>query len=271
MKRINILFTTLIIATLGVFTSCEDESYLAPQISFTNGVTEAELDPGVSSYTITGTITAEAGLDEVKLFAVDDFGETQIGDAIVSFNAGSPVTEGADGVYDFVFDIENIEGDITVEVQATDTENQTTSRNFEIMADASVMLTDPIDDTWSREGGDAGTGVDMFGLQWVNNLKADVNAVIAKEDAEKFVQLNESDWNDIQTYDELVAAVDNADDMSDYRGVSAEVDATYNDVLATKYNGEYYLILVQSADVTVDDVTGTTVVIDIDYKTAPEE
>lgn len=270
MKRINILFTTLIIATLGVFTSCEDESYLAPQISFTNGVTEAELDPGVSSYTITGTITAEAGLDEVKLFAVDDFGETQIGDAIVSFNAGSPVTEGADGVYDFVFDIENIEGDITVEVQATDTENQTTSRNFEIMADASVMLTDPIDHTWRSAGANPATGLDMFGLKWEVNIEKAFFVKIEEGDADKFVRLGDSDWDNIQTYDELVAAVDEADAIQSYEDVSAGQDGTYNDVLATKYNDEYYLILVESADVSVDN-TGTTVVIDIDYKTAPEE
>ncbi len=270
MKRINILFTALIIGTMGIFTSCEDESSLAPQISFTNGVTEATLDPGVSSYTITGTITAEAGLDEVKLFAVDDIGETQIGDAIVSFNAGSPVTEGADGVYDFVFDIQDITGDITIEVEATDNDNQTTSRNFEIMADASVMLTAAIDHTWRSEGANPATGLDMFGLKWEINIEKAFFVKIEIDDAEKFVRLNESDWDDIQTYDELVAAVDEADAIQSYEDVSAGQDGTYNDVLATEYNGEYYLILVESADVSVDN-TGTTVVIDIDYKTALTE
>lgn len=108
---------------------------MAPVITFTNGVNSVDLEAGDTDHTITGSIEAEAGLDEVKIFQVTDAGETQLGSAITEFKAGSAVVEGADGItYNFSFDILGITDDIIVKVQATDKDNQTASRNFNITA-----------------------------------------------------------------------------------------------------------------------------------------
>ena len=139
MKRVSILFTAMILVAAGIFTSCEEEANMAPIITFTNGISSVDLEAGDTEHTITGTIEAEAGLDEVKIFQVTDAGETQLGSAITDFKAGSAVVEGADGItYNFSFDILGITDDIVVKVEATDKDNQTASKNFTITAGGAV-------------------------------------------------------------------------------------------------------------------------------------
>lgn len=139
MKRVSILFTAMILVAAGIFTSCEEEANMAPIITFTNGISSVDLEAGDTEHTITGTIEAEAGLDEVKIFQVTDAGETQLGSAITDFKAGSAVVEGADGItYNFSFDILGITDDIVVKVEATDKDNQTASKNFTITAAGAV-------------------------------------------------------------------------------------------------------------------------------------
>jgi len=104
-----------------LFTSCEEETKPAPVISFTNNVSSAETSN--SSYTITGTITTEVGLDQVKYFAVTEAGSDQL--AVVTYFDNK-------NEYSFQFAVNNITDDVTIQVEATDADNQTTSRNFEI-------------------------------------------------------------------------------------------------------------------------------------------
>jgi hypothetical protein len=118
--------------------------------------------------------------------------------------------------------------------------------------------------TWERVAGNPATGLAMFGLKWENNLK-EVMAVIEKDGADKFVQLTPANWTDFTTVEELAAAVEDADDMDEYKGISAEVNQTYDEVLATMYNGEYYLIHLTEATIDVQ-VAGTTITITGEYK-----
>ncbi len=270
MKRFSILFSAMILIAAGIFTSCEEEANMAPVITFTNGISSVDLGAGDTDHTITGTIEAEAGLDQVKIFQVTDAGETQLGSAITDFKAGSAVVKGTDGLtYNFSFDILGITDDIVVKVQATDKDNQTASKNFTITAGgaASTLLTAAQSTTWKREGGNDATGLGMFGLKWTKNLKA-VSAVVEKDGASKFVELSSAAWG-FETYDELVEAVDAASDMASYKEISAEANATYNDILATVYEGNYYLIKVVSANVS-SGTAGTVVTVDVEYKTVAE-
>ena len=125
MRKITNLFLALgVIAMMGVATSCEDTNTNPPVIEFLNGVNETTLDAGVTSYTIAGNISSDAGLDEVKLFKVTNAGETQMNDAITKFNDKNS--------FDFQFQITGISEDLTIKVQATDKDNLTASKNFMI-------------------------------------------------------------------------------------------------------------------------------------------
>lgn len=104
-----------------VFTSCEtEETPSAPSINFTNGVSEASTDQ--ATYTITGTITSEVGLKDVKYFKVTSAGEDQLS-MVEDFNDKNS--------YAFQYDVA-VSEDMTIKVTATDKDNQSTSRNFVI-------------------------------------------------------------------------------------------------------------------------------------------
>jgi len=122
MKRLNFFLFGLAALGMTFFSSCTDDTTTpAPVISFTNNVSSAST--ANSSYTITGTITSEAGLEQVKYSKVTTSGSDQL-KLVESFDDKN--------TFEFQFTVDGITEDITIEVEATDKENQTTSRNFAI-------------------------------------------------------------------------------------------------------------------------------------------
>jgi len=129
MKKVSILFTAIAFMAVGVFTSCEEEGSMAPIITFDDASYTAGAGGAI---TITGEIESEAGLDEVRVFEVNDAGdETQL-EVVTSFN-GLPITEGADGLtYAFRFDLNVSDGTVQVKMRATDKDDQETSKTVSV-------------------------------------------------------------------------------------------------------------------------------------------
>ena len=118
---------------------------------------------------------------------------------------------------------------------------------------------------WERVAGADGTGLDMFGLKWTSNGK-EVMAQIEKDMADKFVELTHADWTSLETVEDLAAAVEAGADMTMFDKISAEqASSTIDYALATKYNGEYFLIHLTDATVVVE-TAGTTITINGMYK-----
>jgi hypothetical protein len=125
MKKLNVFVLATLVAAGSVFTGCtEEETNPAPQITFANNVTEVTLAAGETSYQINADITTEVGLKDVKLFKVTAGGEDQIGTAITSFDDRNN--------YALRASVSNITTETVVKVQATDRDNQSSSRNFTI-------------------------------------------------------------------------------------------------------------------------------------------
>lgn len=124
----------------------------------------------------------------------------------------------------------------------TDKNGESTELAINITTEAGTTpLAAPEALQWQRVAGAPGTGLDMFGLKWESNVK-DIMAVIAKDGAEKLVELEATTWTGLETVEDLMAAVGTGTDMEDFRGISATTPQTYDIVLATQYNGEYFLI-----------------------------
>lgn len=158
---------------------------------------------------------------------------------------------------DYIFSLSSA-GQAVFMFEVTDKDGEKNDISLTITAEsATTPLGDATDYTWTRVGGNDATGVEAFGLKWTNNLKV-VSAVIEKDAATKMVQLSADAWTTYTSMEELTAAVDAAEDMVDYRGVSVEANGTYDDVLGVIYNGEYYMIHVTSATVETG-TAGTTV------------
>jgi hypothetical protein len=267
MNKFRYCIIAALIMAAGMLTGCDedDPEIFDPPSVMTSAGGNIQLDPGVDEYTVNGTAQSSAPLMDIRLIEITDDGEFQIGNRITSFE--NPV------FHQFSFPITGITRDMTVRVRVTDTQDQTAMTDpisiFYNPLPAETPLSEAADTVWRRTGSAAGTGLADFGLAWTSNVKT-VKAVIRKDGAEKFVQLDAADWEEIETLEELMEKVDEAEDMTDYRGVSAMAPGSYNDVLATIHDGQYYLILVESATVQATD-DGTVITISVKFKTAVTE
>ncbi len=267
MKKLSYLLGLFLVAG-AMFTSCSDEGTdepkeLKPVISFKTGgtfissdvtINEGEsIDVGVICTT---NSNSNAKLNNVKIYTiVNNVAQAAIIDSTIN-------TSAFDANYSITF-IDAFTGKLYAEV--TDKDGQKNNVSFNITVEvATTPLDAEADFTWQRVGGAAATGLDMFGLKWTSNGKP-VYAEIKKDLASKFVQLTPAQWTSITTKEDLAAAVDAGTDILEYSGVSADASGTYDDVLATKYNDEYFIIHVTAATVEVIG-SGTTITITGKYR-----
>lgn len=159
---------------------------------------------------------------------------------------------------DYIFRMDDA-GSGVFKFVVTDKDGEMNTISLTVTAEAATTpLTAATDTFFERVGGADGTGLEGFGLKWNSNAKV-VSAVIQKDAATKLVMLSPEAWALLTTVEELVVAVDAAADMDAYKGISVEADGTYDEVIACIHNGEYHMIHLTSADVSVDQVSGTTV------------
>lgn len=136
---------------------------------------------------------------------------------------------------------------------------------------ASVTMTLIIDGTqelileafeWNRHGGAAATGnLAELGLAWNSNEK-DVFAVITAVEGAELYEVPAEKWAQVTTQPEKVALFGEgggALPIRAYKGVSAFSSDTYDDVIATHYNGEYYLIHITEGIVSTFKGTDVTI------------
>ncbi|MGM0530788.1 MAG: hypothetical protein ACQER7_05505 [Bacteroidota bacterium] len=165
MRRTKLFLGIALIGLLGAgaFTSCEEDegAIPLPTITFTNDVDTVELEPGDSTHTITGTVTAEGDLEYVKYFKVTDQGEEQL-DMVEEFD--DPQN------YNFSYTVTEIDQDMRIKVEATDEENQTVSRNFDIdftpPEDVISSYTDKLLGSYDSDEGSSFASVDGTVYTW---------------------------------------------------------------------------------------------------------
>ena len=142
MKKLSYLLFVCSFAFSSVFVSCSEDENSSIEIRFANNQNSVTLDEGVTTYEINATITSTAGLSEVKWFKVSGDGKDQIG-IVDNFNNNNK------NEYNFkesfiVYD------DTVIEVQATDKDNVTTSRNFTIKVTKAVVNPSAAVSVWAN-------------------------------------------------------------------------------------------------------------------------
>ncbi|GJM60368.1 hypothetical protein [Persicobacter diffluens] len=132
---------------------------------------------------------------------------------------------------------------------------KTTSVEFEVSPDETPLVED--DFAFVRVGTN-NPDLSEYGLVWESNTS---EAAIIKKGADKFVELEASTYAEITSKEGLIAAVDAADDMADFRKISVEQSADYNLVIATKNGDKYYIMNITRGEVETGDAAGTKVTI----------
>jgi hypothetical protein len=129
MKKINLFLLGLTAVGITFFTSCGEEEASAPPVITIDQASPVTASAG--SVTLTGEIDAEGKLDQVKLFIVTANAETQYGSAYTSFKSGD-ITTADDITYIFRFDVDGLTESCSVKIEATDKENQTSSKSVQV-------------------------------------------------------------------------------------------------------------------------------------------
>jgi hypothetical protein len=150
MKKFNLLVALSALVLGGMFfTACEDTTGTGPEIAFLNGDNSVTLETGVTTYTIAGTITSDAGLESVRFSKVTTGGSTQL-QLIESFTDKNN--------YQFQYELTNITENMTIEVQATDKDAVQNSANFTV----NVTVGGAINTVTSTLGGGGNTTIGSF-------------------------------------------------------------------------------------------------------------
>lgn len=275
MKKRN-LFTLGLASALLIFTtSCsdddEDEDPVGPRldvVEVTTGSDGGEVNV-VQGDVVSFEWDARRGETDLETFNV----------STVGVNSPSPIPTSNEG-YTFPYTISNSEdalyvdgivfpngsentGSTTYTFQVVDGIGQSATRTFTVNVTSSgENLSEPMAFTWMREGGDAGTGLAQFGLEWTTN--SSTSAIVATDGDTEMYLLPESAW-DLTMQSELADAIAATASIDQYTNVSVEQSGTYNDVLGVVYDGDMYLINVQQGEVDTSG-PGTTITIEGQYK-----
>ena len=122
MRKLIYSIGVIVSGLLLLFTACTEDENKNLEINFVNNIDEVNVSSG-SSYTIVATIISEAGLDYVKIFEVTDKSEIQV-KLIDKFDDKNNFT--------LMYTVENITKDVKIKIEATDKDNQTVAKYFEI-------------------------------------------------------------------------------------------------------------------------------------------
>lgn len=267
-------YLALALAGLFAFTSCEDDN----DTSLGAFLTVTETGSGSTGGAITITqgetvsfaIDARKGDSDMETFAI----------SLSGVNTVNPIPTSLQG-NDFPYNISNADDetylDTVVFVNAgtnlgstiytftvTDKDGNTDEVSFNVTVEAGTTpLGSATAFTWERVGGNPATGLAQFGLKWTSNSAT--SAIVALDAGTKMVVLGSADWTSFTTQEDLAAAISSGTAVTEYRGVSATANNTYNDVLGVSNNGTNYIINITQGTVSTGGA-GTTITITGEYK-----
>ncbi|MFA9389075.1 MAG: hypothetical protein ACERKD_04680 [Prolixibacteraceae bacterium] len=259
MKKVLSLVSAIALFAI-IFTSCTEDiiSDLAPEIIITAPVADTTQVFIGDTLTFNVSLSSENTLSSFQTLTgtpgidITDGNAQYTTETTASLSVGTIVT-------DVITDGTVIEISFTV----VDKNKQTTVKKYILAKSKATPLTEAADLTWERKGGTAATGLDMFGLTWTSNT---ATSAIIKKGAEKFVQLEAATWMTIDSKETLMEAIDTAENMDQYEGISSTENKTHDITLGTIKEGTYYLIHITNSTVSVDAVVGTTITIVGQYK-----
>ena len=276
MKKLMSLLTLVVLSAVVLFTtSCKEDAVVTISSQDNIEVSMTDLETSFLS----GTITAQNCNLLLATFAVNFDPALQIGtQTLQTVVFDSIVATQADKKTQFTFSYkltdlgsdlsllalykDNIKS-VTINVTATDDGNATKTIPVKFVVNETPLTEMPF--IWERIGGAEATGLEQFGLKWLQNVKA-VHCIIEPMEGVSLYQVNAADYEAVTTNEALIDLVANSRTLDKYTNVSADATSDYNDVLVTVNGDKYYIIKVAHATVEVAS-QGTTITITGDYKT----
>ena len=125
----------------------------------------------------------------------------------------------------------------------TDAAGETNTATINVSVNEPAVMLEPYEFTWNRHGGNDGTGLEEFGLEWTKNER-EIYAVITPMEGAQLFKFDTEVWENTTTDIEKAALFSETPlSLAQFKEVSCTaVDKDYDIVLGTVYNGEYNLI-----------------------------
>ena len=237
------LFLALVcFASVAFFASCNPTG--EPTITM-----NADKTSIASGETVAFTIQADASAESQKDLKDVKFDVVCNGDNIYT-NTEEVNAATYSNVYELKFDGNN--GDeFVVTATVTDVAGKTKSATVTVTIEAAAALLVEAPFTWTRNGGNPGTGLEEFGLQWNSNNSKATYAVIEPVAGAKLYELTTSAYTAATTEAEKEAAFEGLTEISQWKefDVTGAATQTLDKVLGTLYNGEYHLIHITKGEI----------------------
>jgi hypothetical protein len=283
------LLPLLFLSSALFFTSCNDDDDDDTPITLTLSLSVSELNTGNidgGDFTITEgeslkfAINAQDGSEDMDEFNIVVTGANSTSSIPISTEGNTfPLSLSGSNEQVYQDTVTFINGATNIGVtNYTFTVTNDNGAISTVSYDITVETADDLfQDTfaWTRVGGNTATGPEQFGLLWDDNFTVGgtTSAIVVDDEATVFVDLTEDNWTNITNSMDLADAINDAFaagaglETDGYTNVSAQQSADdYNDYLGVIYQGEPYIIFVQSATVTSDPSEGTTIVIEGFFK-----
>ena len=262
----NFKIVMILVAAVAMFCSCGDPEAPTASILDANGMNEMTFDLANASVDVKATLTANdaKGLKSITLtrtsydannevlgtpveYDVKDYeGKTEYTAELSETLAKADVKDAAKVVYEAVV-INQKDAQVTV------------AYTVNVVAPSVTMTTSDL--RWYRCG-NTKEGMAEVGLNWDSQTK-DVLANIKPIEGAKLYILEAADYA-IDNIDALNAKL--TTEATVYRSISATTPKTYNDVIATVYNGKTYLMNITKSTVT-SETAGTAITVTGTMKT----
>lgn len=257
----------LLAVLVPFFFSCnnDDDNNGGPTITFDKSSSSSQVSED-GTLVIKGSITSKEGTSIESVIVKCLYGNgssAEVTSSLKDLTEGTGknsytflFTEATRGIKDHLEDITGVQ--ITATVKNGDENTQKWSITPYQKGSENTPLGTATDFSWARISGAAGTGLDQFGLTWTSNGGTPTHAIVKKDAATKFVELDKGTWASIKTQEELAAAITAADAITEYTGFSTNATTDYDVVLAVRYDGvDYILHVTKSTVATSGDTTIT--------------
>ncbi|MDL2228323.1 hypothetical protein LJC25_04540 [Bacteroidales bacterium OttesenSCG-928-K03] len=270
MKKINLLFVALL-STIIVFTSCK-QKFDEPVITVPAEITIELAD--LSKTVLEGNIIA----DENDVLELVTFTETF---ANIGYRT-LKVTDFTSNTYYFSFTgeyLEAKEGFVNIVVDVTTVNEKTATKEIKVNIIPKPDIPDPDptylsedEFTWERIGINPATGIEKFGLEWVDGMNEDQMCYIKPLSGTKLIEIIEEEipgldvFDAIKTLEALQQRVDAITTGLDvFNKISSANEQEYDYLLATQVGEDYYLIHITNNKIE-NGLTGNKVTITGNYK-----
>ncbi|MBO7651230.1 MAG: hypothetical protein J6S84_00725 [Bacteroidales bacterium] len=257
----NFKIVMILVAAVAMFCSCGDPD--APTVTVTGDVTEYDLATPEKAVTLTVNATAPKGIENVygDVWGIKQNDTVALGELTVEdFTAG----DSYNGTIKYTLKKEAVKNyeKVLFQVVAVTKKEVEAAGHFTVTIKAAVA---EANFKWTKVG-TPNPDLSAYGLLWDGNHAKAIYAEIKPLNANaKLYELTPADYNKAS-----IAEINfPADPTQKYKKILADKtgETTYDNVIASVYEGKTYVFHITKGTSSYDATTGTTLIIEGTYKT----